>query len=369
MNGVYTFSPTTLLNVNYGFARQVIISAPFSQGIDLTSLGFPQAVQDAASQQNLEFPDIQFAGNTNLSKLGQATFTTLNMIPYSHIIRPDVTKVFSSHTLKFWRRVPEALYELPPARAAVGIVYVQLQHTKASSRAAASQTQGNGFSSFLLGIPANGNMEHTFATAAASEYYGFYVQDDWKATRKLTLNIGLRYDIDVPRTERYNRLSYFDIDAPSPIAGRVPGYDNLKGAMRFTSPDHRRQTHRPEQLGTAIRLRLSVHREIVRGAYALMYSGSVMQAAGTSGSSGTEGFTGSTNMIVSNNGGRTVEAYLSNPYPSGFNFPLGAAEGPISGASTNLGLGIGQVSSTITATLLFSSGTQPFSRNSDAVSW
>ena len=39
VNGVYTFSPTTLLNVNYGFARQVIISAPFSQGIDLTSLG------------------------------------------------------------------------------------------------------------------------------------------------------------------------------------------------------------------------------------------------------------------------------------------------------------------------------------------
>ena len=264
-------------------------------------------------RNNLEFPDIQFAGNTNLSKLGQAIFTTLNMIPYSHIIRPDVTKVFSSHTLKL-AASSEALYELPPARAAVGIVYVQLQHTQRVIGAAASQTQGNGFSSFLLGIPANGNMEHTFATAAASEYYGFYVQDDWKATRKLTLNIGLRYDIDVPRTERYNRLSYFDIDAPSPIAGRVLGYDNLKGAMRFTSPDHRRQTHRPEQLGTAIRLRLSVHREIgIRGAYALMYSGSVMQAAGTSGSSGTEGFTGSTNMIVSNNGGRTAEAYLSNP--------------------------------------------------------
>ena len=72
-----------------------------------------------------------------------------------------------------------------------------------------------------------------------------------------------------------------------------------------------------------------------------MYSGSVMQAAGTSGSSGTEGFTGSTNMIVSNNGGRTVEAYLSNPYRAASTSPLGAAEGPISGASTNLGLGIG----------------------------
>ena len=46
-------------------------------------------------------------------------------------------------------------------------------------------------------------------------------------------------------------------------------------------------------------------------------------------------------MIVSNNGGRTIEASLNNPYPNGFNFPLGAVEGPISGANTNLGLGIG----------------------------
>ena len=63
-----------------------------------------------------------------------------------------------------------------------------------------------------------------------------------EGTRKLTLNIGLRWDVDVPRTESYNRLSYFDIDAPSPIAGKVPGFENLQGAMRFATPDHRRQT-------------------------------------------------------------------------------------------------------------------------------
>src|SRR5207247_2339318 len=73
--------------------------------------------------------------------------------------------------------------------------------------AAASTTQGAGMASFLLGLLSGGNMEHTFAIATASDYWGFYLQDDWKATQRLTFNVGLRWDVDVPRTERYNRLS------------------------------------------------------------------------------------------------------------------------------------------------------------------
>lgn len=146
-----------------------------------------------------------------------------------------------------------------------------------------------------------------------------------------------------PRTERYNRLSYFDINAPSPIAGKVPGFPNLVGAMRFVDEKNRRQA--PADLnnfgprfGFAYKF---LSKTVARGAYALMYSGSAMQAATHTGTSGMEGFNTLTPFVASLDG-RTSIAFLNNPFPNGFNLPLGATPGPSSGPSTQLGLFISE---------------------------
>lgn len=339
VNAVYTITPTTILNFNYGLARRVSHRDPFSQGIDLRALGFPSDVVASAAQQNFEFPRTDVGGNNGVSSLGQATFTTLRIQSYGHDSRADLTKVLSRHTVKAGIEYRKMFMNFtqhgqPSGQYSFGNTWTQRQ-----VGAANSTTQGNGFSSFLLGLLGGGSQSHTFSAATASSYWGLYIQDDWKLTSKLTLNMGLRWDVDVPRTERFNRLSYFDIGAPSPIAGRVPGFANLLGAMNFVTPENRRQTPTDmnnwgPRFGFAYQIN---SKTVFRGAYAILYSASVLQASGTSGSSGTQGFQSSTGINTSFDGGVTPAATFRNPFPQGFNLPEGAA----GGAATQLGLGIG----------------------------
>lgn len=355
LNSLYTINSTTVFNLSYGFGRFNNVRQAFSSRIDLTTLGFPAAVQAAASTQNLEFPRFNIAGVTSL---GQNTFTTLRFVPNTHIVRGDVTKVFSNHTVKFGGEFRKMLLNFlqlgqPSGEYNFNQAFTQRNPVQPSS------TEGFGLASFLLGTASGGSISNDPAAASASEYIGFYVQDDWRVSQNLTLNLGLRYDVDVPRTERYDRYSYFDINAPSPIqdeilakypngrytvAGREIDLSNLRGAMRFVTPDDRHQTPTDRdnispRVGFAYRLG---EKTVARGAYALMYSGSMMQAAGASGSAGMEGYRGGTPFISSLDGGRRPATFLSNPFPNGFNLPLGSAERPNGGAETNLGLGVGE---------------------------
>jgi Carboxypeptidase regulatory-like domain/TonB dependent receptor len=346
-NWIYSFSPTLILNVNAAWNHFNEARVPQSEGVCPSSLGFNAAYNAVAAIQNCEFPNIGISG---ISGLGQPTFTTLFFKPAAWILKSDLTKSHGNHTIKFgaeFRKLYQNFTQLgqPDGAFSFGSTY-----TKADTTATSPTTQGFGFASFLLGA-ATGSISHSFAVAEASAYWGLYVQDDWKVSSRLTLNLGIRYETDIPRTERYNRLSYFDINAPSPLPAlpatatvNCPSCGKLLGAMNFVSASNRHQVPTDgnnfgPRIGFAYRIG---QKTVFRGAYAIMYAGSVLQAAGTSGSSGTEGFQSTTNMIPSFDNGEHLVATLSNPFPNGFNLPLGGATGPTSGALTDIGLGVSE---------------------------
>ena len=82
--------------------------------------------------------------------------------------------------------------------------------------------EGNPFATILLGYPYDASLHLVPAVADKSKETAFFVQDDWKATPKLTLNFGLRYEWSTPYTERFNRLQFNDFNGDTGISIAVP---------------------------------------------------------------------------------------------------------------------------------------------------
>jgi Carboxypeptidase regulatory-like domain/TonB dependent receptor len=353
LNGIYTLSPTMILNLNYGFARDYSIRLPFSQGACPSTIGLPASLD--AIVQNCEFPQVSISGNNAGYTLGQASFTTLYDFPYSHIFRGDVTKILSKHTLKMGATWEKMFVNFTQLGDPDGQFSFSSSFTQQNASAGTSTTQGNGLATMLLGLPSNnsGDISFTFSGATASTYTGLYFQDDWKVTSKLTVNLGIRYDLDTPRTERYNRLAYFNPNLPSTLQGQVqssalcPNCGNLMGQFQFAGLPNslygRHQTptdtnNFAPRVGFAYNLFKDT---VIRGGYGILYAPSMQQAGGTSGSIGTDGFTGSSALNTTFDNGTTFAASLSNPFPSGVTLPQGSKNGPISGNNVDLGGGVG----------------------------
>ncbi|MGH9658440.1 MAG: TonB-dependent receptor domain-containing protein, partial [Bryobacteraceae bacterium] len=199
-------------------------------------------------------------------------------------------------------------------------------------------TSGNELATFLLGNPSSALVDQNIDPAYSNKYWAVFLQDDWKLTSRLTLNLGLRWDYEAPIVERFDRqLRGFDFNAASPIAARAPSL-NLKGAVLFAGlagqprgafdPD--RNNFQP-RAGVAYRIG---DKWVVRAGYGLYFLGQNEPGA-------AQGFSQRTNATVSTDGNLTPAVSLTNPFanlPGGRLLP---ARGNSQGASSFLGEALG----------------------------
>lgn len=343
MDHTITFSPTLVADFRYGLSRSYVTRTPYGAGFQPTSLGLPQSLEDVAAQRVLEFPRFAFSDGAGLGNTG---WVDLIENPMAHGFTGSLTKITSHHTIKFGGEYRKLFINFTQ----YGFPDGQFSFDKTWTQQILSNANGTGspYASFLLGLASSGQMTHEPTAADASSYMAFYVQDDWKVARNLTLNLGLRWDVDFPRTERYNRLSYWDPSLASPLQGQVPAgacsyCGNLMGQMLFTGVNGRYGRNQgPTQwkdFGPRVGLAWNpTSKMVIRSGFGISYAPSALQAAGTSGAPGEEGFSSSTQVLSSSDSQRTILAYLSNPFPNGYNLPKGSA----GGALTDVGLGIGE---------------------------
>src|SRR5207237_5139527 len=153
----------------------------------------------------------------------------------------NVTKQFSQHTLKFGANYDIAFMNLRsdrPVTLDFGRSFTSCEPAAGGCEAVLSSdnfTTGNAIASMLLGT-GSGSSVFSMDPAMSLHTIGLYIQDQWRATDRLTVTAGLRYENQRPATERYNRLTYFDKTAVNPISTAL-GY-NVYGAFDFANQDH-----------------------------------------------------------------------------------------------------------------------------------
>ena len=238
-----TETPTLIWTVRYGHTYSSYFRDPM-EPFDLITLGFPKYMKDNAS--HLVFPTLAPEGYTNIGTPGWLIMGRQEGV---HHFTGSVTKILGGHNLKFGGEFRQNYLDYlqpgyPSGHFSFGSqVTRRLQNT-------GSNYEGNSFATMLLGWGTGGQYHIDPKAFARSRYAGMFVQDDWKVTRKLTLNLGLRYEFDIPRWETLNRLSYWDLDAQAPI--QVPGF-NLRGVYRFVD-DNRRSDFKGDYNNFSLRI-------------------------------------------------------------------------------------------------------------------
>jgi len=325
-----TLNSSMVLTGRVGFARTLFVFSNQGLGFLPSSLGLPAAIDSVVDRQM--FPAVGVSGMTSLGG-GDHRFNAFMSYPFV----ATLTQVKGNHNLKYGGEVRLIRVNVWEARNA-GQFNFNAGMTQGPNPNAASSSAGFGFASFLLGTGGNGNVliQGWKNVASQSFYYAGYVQDDWRVTSRLTLNLGVRYDYDSPRTERYNRMNFFDLDAPSPLAGQVAGFPNLKGGVSFVGVDgNPRHQYFKDLNNLAPRLGLAYQLNdatVIRAGYSHIFGPSNQAAQGTVGPFGFR----IEYPWQSTIDGITPFNLLRDPYPLGFRQLPGAADGLLTQAGANL---------------------------------
>ncbi|MCL5746041.1 MAG: TonB-dependent receptor, partial [Acidobacteria bacterium] len=342
LDDVYVFNPQLLLNVRYGVNYQNPRNYRGSQGFDVTSLGFPQSLMNEIASKadigGLTFPQVQIDGSayTGLGQNGGDNAKT-----YYHNFSATATRIAGTHSLRFggeYRVMQENGFNY--GNVAPQLVFAQA-YTRGPLDNAPVAPIGQGLASMLLGIPTGGLISINASRAEQSAFWSGYLQDDWRITRKLTVNLGLRYEYEGPPTERHNRsVRGFDFSVESPIAtqakanyarnpiSELPANQfRVMGGLTFAGVNGQARTlwnadknNFAPRVGIAYQLNA---RTVIRAGYGIFYD-----AVGVDRQDVNQGgFNQSTNLIPSIDNGRTYQASLSNPFPFGLQVPPGASGG------------------------------------------
>jgi len=362
-----TLNSSTVLQLRYSFTRHHESQGgdPRQVGTDLTTLGFPASLAAAENYKLLPiifFNDYPYPGN---QLGGTGNWNTFLFASENSDASAAITKVWRKHEISTGFEYMKRFLNVGQPPNPSGVYGFDVSATDQST-GAATPVGGSDFASFLVGMGmtpslepgANGYYNQNFTkdifVAEANPYYAAFVEDTYHPSKTLTITAGLRWDIFGGRTERFNRLEYFNPTATNTVSG-VP-YTGaevyVNGGNR--SPFAANMKDFGPRLGFAWQ---PIQHLVVRGGAGFYYGPSMHNVANAS--NDTDGFSTATPWLATcyNADGNTVyngtsgcptptpgvytaPYSLSNPFPTGVIEPFSS---PPTGLANNLGITLSTV--------------------------
>jgi hypothetical protein len=340
--------PDLVLDLRYGLNRHGYQNVAGSAGFDLASLGLPAALVGRLDGRFTTLPQLNI---DSFSAIGGNTGAQINQFTF-HFLNANLAHSRANHSLRFGAELrvfqinSGTLGNISPSYT------FSSNWTRGPLDNATAAPVGQGLASFVYGLPTGGSIDRSATLAEQSKYMAFYLQDDWKVTRRLTVNLGLRYELELPTTERFNRANRgFDFSTPNPVQAaaqtnyarnpiaEIPAADfKVLGGLQFAgvngvprgmwSADKRVFMPRA---GLAFHLNPTT---VIRAGYGIFFEAlgadryDVLQ----------QGFSQTTTLVPSLNSGQTFQATLANPFPNGLLAPTGASGGLLTATGQSVSL-------------------------------
>ncbi len=310
LSDTHTFKPNLIGEFRVSYTRQNNTCDLRSGGFDVTKLGLPAYLKNASLDYRFPLFDV-----TDLTSIGPARASHYTDAENTGEGQGHVTWLKGSHTIKGGVDYLFLAFNIFRPDHPSGNFGFTRAFTQGPDPAVASATSGYGLATLLLGAPTGGSFTVGPSLAASQRSYNSYLQDDWKVTRALTLNLGVRWEYQTPYNERYNQLAYFDPNLIDSITG-------LKGVLAFTTPSNRYQSlTNKKNFAPRVGLAYTFLRNTVfRAGYGLFYlpgSGGVGASPGDLGSgsqASTPVFLGQAPAAPNT---PPVGASLANPFATG----------------------------------------------------
>jgi hypothetical protein len=232
----YSINPNTTANINASVSRFQYIRNPINSGFDMTQEGWPAAYNPLvpSTERTPLTPCLAISDPLVTCSQGQSAIADYNT---QFNVSPQITMIHGRHTFVFGGQLEEGFDNYLQTNTGGGLISFNGSWTQSLARNFTGATGGIDIADFLLGYglgqgaafgnQTTGSLVISGPVSGKQTYRAFYFGDTWHASSKLTLNLGVRYELQGPWSERHDKMTYFN---PAVTNGSVTGCSGVAGS-------------------------------------------------------------------------------------------------------------------------------------------